>query len=344
MKKLYLILLMLLILFIPTTQAVAVYQLDQPISELNGYTLREVFENRNMAMPDLTGKTEISAGVYRIYNDNGLTLDYNTNNGHWVLNGTATTNGWRVFYLFPTNTYTQTATLKHISGSATKSDYWIGLTSGGNYTGALIAGDRLTDTYTFNITNLTIDIRSLIILGDVFNNLTFTIQLEKGSTATPYQVPTNGPYSDIDVSDFNLTSEQIQKYYNLYLEAVRFEIENEEAFKDPGDYQNIFRSILNGVKGLIESMGEVWSWLNAPIVSGDITDYAFEIDWSWDLIGVLRQIMNGLAGFLLTAMLGFSTILFSLLGISVEISILSLLFSNLVFVILGWIMIKSFII
>src|SRR5690554_6319831 len=69
MKKLYLIFLTLLILFIPTTNAVAVYQLDQPVRELNGYTLREVFERPliSYSNPDLDGVSISISGNILIY-------------------------------------------------------------------------------------------------------------------------------------------------------------------------------------------------------------------------------------------------------------------------------------
>src|SRR5690554_613550 len=50
-------------------------------SDIRGY---------NLAMPDLTGKPEISTGIYRLYNDNGVTIDYNVNSGIISINGTTT--------------------------------------------------------------------------------------------------------------------------------------------------------------------------------------------------------------------------------------------------------------
>ena len=87
MKKLYLLLLMLLILFIPVTNAVAIYQLDQPVTELNGYTLREIFQNRNRAIPDLSTATDLGGGVYKLKEQNGGTLTYDVYNGEYRLFG-----------------------------------------------------------------------------------------------------------------------------------------------------------------------------------------------------------------------------------------------------------------
>lgn len=343
MKKLYLVFLALVLLFLPATNAVAVYQLDQPIKDLDNYTLREVFENRNTAMPDLTGKTEISAGVYRLYDVNGITIDYEINNGIYNFNGTVMYGD--NIYIFSNIEQSIEYTISYIAVSGS-------LTGGSMALGILYPYYRAIRQET----NTNLDMKDTFITttqdifvyysaaGRTFDNYKFKLQLEKGDTVTPYQVPTNGPYSNLDVGEFNLTPEQIEMYYDLYLEAVRFENENIEAGKDPGGYQNIFKSIINGVKGLIESMGGLWQWLNAPIITSDMSDYSFNIDWSWDLIGVIRQLMNSIGVLFLQVAFVVPNLAFTFMGIPIRISILSLLFSNMIFLILGWIIVKSFVI
>ncbi len=349
MKKLYLLFLALLLLFMPVSHAVAVYQLDQPVSELNGYTLREVFENRNHAMPDLTGKEFLVYGVYRVYNANGVTIDYNVYNGSFIVNGQASSTVLSGFYeqsfIKDFSNILGYSTLSFIYESGTGA---IGfrLRDVNQQNGLFIppnTSTNATDIYNFEIESENF-LRVITSIDRVFDNFTFKLQLEKGIIATPYQVPTNGPYNDIDVGEFNLTTEQIETYYDLYLEAVRFQIENVEAGKDSGGYQSIFRSIINGVRGLINEMGYLWQWLNAPLITSDMSNYSFSIDWSWDLIGVIRQLMNALGVLTLQVLFVVPNLVFKFMGIPIRISILSLLFSNIVFLIIGWIFVKSFVI
>ena len=205
MKKLYLIFLALLILFIPTTNAVAVYQLDQPVRELDGYTLREVFENRNMAMPDLSTATDLGDGNYRLYNQFDIILDYNVNSGVYTLNGTIGT-GQNVRILMGSvigwvegNTYTSSinvlSTNSH-SGSSTFET--ISINTGGNYSPYWVAdfrnvlnGGVMSSTYS-NQNNSSFNLR--LFKGSshnpsIFTDWQFTLQIEKGDTATPYTVP-----------------------------------------------------------------------------------------------------------------------------------------------------------
>lgn len=353
MKKLYLVFLALLLLFIPTTYSIAVYQLDQPVSRLNGYTLREVFSNRNQAMPDLTGKPDLGGGWYRYNTEGGIIKDFNVLTGHVRLNGTNTSTqvNLNLFSNVLPNDTVVSFTYEYVSGTVDVGTDYIALFP--NYTNNPASMSLKVGTY-YPLKGLRENYLSAynaasprIYLGTgqtTFNDFTFKIQLEKGDTVTPYQVSTSGPYSDVDLGQFGLTNEQIQTYYDLYLEAVRFESENIEASQDPGGYQNIFKSVINGVKGLIVEMGNVWQFLNAPIITSEMSDYSFSIDWSWDLIGVVRQLINSLAILILQTNFIFINLLFSFTGIPVQISILSMIFSNFVFVILGWIIVKSFII
>ena len=75
--------------------------------------------NKNLAMPDLTGKPEISRGLYRLYNANGITIDYNIYNGTITINGTPTI---RVDYDF-------TSILETLSPPNIYSYYYVGGTA-----------------------------------------------------------------------------------------------------------------------------------------------------------------------------------------------------------------------
>lgn len=336
MKKLYLLFMMLLIMFIPGTHSIAIYQLDQPVRELNNYTLREVFEKRNMVMPDWIGKPSLGDGDYELFNVRGLQLTYNIYSGIYTRSGTLIGTS----YEFPL-----------ISNTLSNESYTITtqlIQQGVELTTIWEKPDKmLTSVNNQKYTFITSVNNQYIFLN--FNENSgvekFKVQIEKGTQSTPYQVPTNGPYSNIDVGEFNLTNEQIQMYYNLYLEAVRFELENQEASQDNGGYQNIFKSILDGVKNLMQEMGNVWNFLNAPIITNDMQNYRPpDIDWSWDIIGVVRQIINNANTLAFQVFFIIPSLIYTLLGIPIHISLLSLLFSNLIFLLLGWIVVKSFII
>lgn len=340
MKKIYLILLMLLLLFIPATNAVAIYQLDQPISDFDGYTLRQVFQNRNMAMPDLTNAYNLGGGNYRLFNDYGVTLDYNVNSGIYNINGNSNMN---FSFIFPYINQNKPITIsqQYVSGYKDWNALFYIITY---YNSSGVSGiQNVKDSY-YTINDISNE-WGIFITSDIeYINYQFKIQLEQGSQSSPYQIPSNGPYSDVDLGQFNLTSEQIQTYYNLYLEAVRFEQENQEARQDEGGYQNIFRSIINAVRNLIVEMGNVWSFLNAPIMTSDIRDFKFEVDWSWDLIGMLGQVLSSVQVLTLQVLLLVPSLVFQLFGVPIQVSLLSLLFSNFIFLLLGWIVVKSFVI
>lgn len=190
-------------------------ELDRPIDELNDYTLREVFERRNMAMPILTGKTEISTGVYRLYNAKGITIDYNVTNGEYTLNGTAIeTPSYTLTNLFPSGEHT--LSYIYVSGQLQQGNIMINNAPEYN-----IGFRNYTYDYTDNKERTSIQNGQTQLYIQFFadaqvDNFTFKLQLEKGSTATPYQVPTSGPYNTFDISTLGLTSEQINYYDNLY--------------------------------------------------------------------------------------------------------------------------------
>lgn len=322
---------------------VPIYQLDTKIPELNNYTLRQVFENRNITMPDLSTATDLGGGDYRLYNTNGITLDYNTFSGIYTINGTSIVYmEIDIFNILPNTEYA--VSYIAISGSL----------SGGRLN-IYVANPFLLVIYqlnentskqnTFLTTNQTRFI-FLIDVGRTFINYQFKLQLEHGSTVTPYQIPTNGPYNDLDVSQFGLTQQQLEYYFNLYQLAVKYELDNRSAVKDEGNYKTIFQSIYDGLLNLMRSMGAFWQFINRPIMLPEFTSLtdAFQIDWSWNLLDVIRQVIVNIGTLILMGSFQSISLVFSILGLDIRVSILSLVFSNLIFVLLGWIIIKSFII
>lgn len=193
------------------------FLLNIPIPALKNHTLREVFENRNMAMPDLTGATHLGNGVYRLFVQFGITVDYDTLSGIWTINGTTNSNLWILQKAFGEN-ITHNVSYYYVSGSMTNAmaiGFYDVNTSG---VGGFISAH--TDSYTQNknveSNPTTVQLLVIPINSSTFNNFKFKLQLEKGSTATPYQVPTNGPYNDIDISTFGLTNAQIDYWYKVF--------------------------------------------------------------------------------------------------------------------------------
>src|SRR5690554_5987153 len=57
------------------------------------YTKKDIMrlvQTWNLAVHDLEGKEYLGGGNYRLYNNNGITVDYNVNNGIRTINGTWT--------------------------------------------------------------------------------------------------------------------------------------------------------------------------------------------------------------------------------------------------------------
>src|SRR5690625_1180363 len=83
-------------------------------------TMFEMFKQQlrgyNLAMPDLEGKEYLGNGVYRVYNINGITIDYNVYNGIWTINGTSSAITQEILFNIETNTE---YTLSYIAVSGT---------------------------------------------------------------------------------------------------------------------------------------------------------------------------------------------------------------------------------
>lgn len=148
--------------------------------ELRGY---------NLASPDLTGKQYLGNGVYRLsdtYFD--ITLDYNVYNGQFILNGTSGDDepyGVRNFIInIPVNE-TYTINYNIINNGVNSVDQFLlrfGLI--GNANNQINLKNNAQNTFIMEYSNLNIRIAN----GD-FTNHIFTLQIEKGTEATPYTVP-----------------------------------------------------------------------------------------------------------------------------------------------------------
>lgn len=232
---------------------------------------------KNLAMPNLMGKPEISAGVYRISDLYGVTIDYNINTGEFTMNGTLNSQmGIGVTVDFVING-TYTYSYRYVSG--TKNNLFsTQFYSSPNDLFNLTIGSNEAYNSTQTVTNRTGFIN--IYFGTVglsFNNFTFKLQLEQGSTATDYVVPQpNTGYVSNGVSDADGN-------YDNNLVPIEVNIEN-------------YRSPLNGltitwsenfghaVDYSIEYNGEIYTYLNntkktvfVPIIVENTPDANFKI-------------------------------------------------------------------
>ncbi len=141
--------------------------------ELRGY---------NHAMPDLTGKEHLGDGWYEL---NSKTK-YNALTGYFTINGSGSIP--RFPFIFQELGGIYTISYEYISGDL--SGDRIGVRDYGN-------NEYMLPIYTYNhkekltniYSNTGIDIGFFANNGSVYDNLTFKLQIEKGSIATPYQVP-----------------------------------------------------------------------------------------------------------------------------------------------------------
>lgn len=150
----------------------------------------EYQNNKNIALPNIEGKTELTIGVYRVIEQSGITVDYDIFSGIWTINGTASTNVWILQKAFEENEI-YNVSYYYVSGTMTNSmaiGFYDIYTSG---VGGFISSG--TDNYTQNknVKSEQNAIQLLIIpIGSSnYNNYKFKIQLEKGSISTSYTVP-----------------------------------------------------------------------------------------------------------------------------------------------------------
>lgn len=165
----------------------------------NSYAIE--YSTKNLVKPDLTGKIELSQSTYRLYNNNGITIDYNLTNGYFIINGITTTSALGQIFEIPILQNNVEYTISKIDVTGTKTNLLniyiqtplqLILLDAQNY-----------NTFTAGNNNTGI-ILSDVGIGNVFNNYTFTLQLEEGNIATPHAVPIYGTekiytYQDIEV-------------------------------------------------------------------------------------------------------------------------------------------------
>ena len=148
------------------------------IKDLPGY---------NLSGPDLSTATDLGDGNYRIYNDNGVTIDYNVNSGIYTRSGTATAGIFMRLSDRILDYHNQIMTMKVVRVSGTGEVYpFIG--TGTNF-GANMTINMNEATVTKLLDNPIGGRIELYNSLGISANVQFKLQLEEGVQATPHTVP-----------------------------------------------------------------------------------------------------------------------------------------------------------
>lgn len=137
----------------------------------------ESYSYDNLASPDLSGKEYLGNGVYRI-NQAGISyLDYNIYNGLFTVYTPVNSGPAYIFHL-PQDTYTIT-----VESDNNNQTFYLAQNGNEFYFNQNDGGQKRTYTFENMVT-------FAIVRYEGGNELTsFTLQIEKGDTATPYTVP-----------------------------------------------------------------------------------------------------------------------------------------------------------
>ncbi len=256
------------------------------VNKLQVETMFEMFKQQlrgyNLAMPDLSSATDLGDGNYRLYNNYDITLDYNIYNGIYTLNGTINSgesikilmgyvDGW-----VEGNTYT--STINVISDNAVSGDMgfeslrintgrtynpsWVS-----NFYNILNGGSFFTtssdqDNNSFNLRLFKLSSHENL----TFNDWQFTLQIEKGDTATPYTVPGQIPQVDAHNVQFNGSAANVALLKDAEIDALTNKVRGLESIFMGDD------KALNFSNGAYVNLGNVLS-----IIDQD-TPFAFEMD------------------------------------------------------------------
>lgn len=163
--------------------------------------LAPYISSKNLAVPDLKGKEYLGDGWYRLYNDNGITIDYNTTTTSYNINGESSITFAFLIY-FDTTHLPYTLSHYSVMGSNSNNNYQTisvynskgeGLRSGALFNGSFVIDEPSASSYGIYIG-----------ANDTFDNCTFKLQLEKGTVATPFAVPAGAiPYIPEVKSEFD---------------------------------------------------------------------------------------------------------------------------------------------
>lgn len=170
------------------------------------------YDAENLASPDLSDKEYLGNGVYRLYNANGVIVDYDIYNGEYKINGTGiSTTSFVLFSVLPNTEYT----VSFIAGSGTLSGGSFNLFISSPVNVVIQQFQENTSKQNTFITTTQTQLRLEIAIGRTFDNYTFKLQLEQGSTATPYQVP-------VDILKQHIQLEKDKAYFDGYDEGYDY--------------------------------------------------------------------------------------------------------------------------
>lgn len=147
---------------------------------------------KNLAMPDLTNAIDLGNRQYRIYDYNGITVDYGIDSGNFVMNGSSSGPGYVWITLLNKDTYVENISFStyYESGCADSGKYqWVVEGDNKNFWSYVITftpENRLwTQEINSNVQRIGLFFREV----EALENYTFKLQVEKGSTITPYTIP-----------------------------------------------------------------------------------------------------------------------------------------------------------
>lgn len=113
------------------------------------------------------------------------------------------------------------------------------------------------------------------------------------------------------------------------------------------DYITIFKSIQEGFMNLLYAMQQFWQWMNSPLftVGGlNLTPPNYSDGWNIGLV-IIETIGWLFSSFAQTFLWMCSQVWMLVLGSGVQsLTVLELFLSSFVFIIVGWSLVKSFII
>ena len=194
---------------------------DFPIEELKIHTLREVFQNRNIVMPNLSIATDLGDGNYELSVVPSISnLIYNVYNGTYnsIISPESGGIAMRNFVYNLSGTYTLSI---YGDNSNIRLEYQV---DDNDWIAFAYSNVNLFNYQSIILTATTSIGFRFRALGNGIKQENIRIKLEKGTQATPYQLPTNQSYSDIDVGGLELTNQQIDDWFNVYQENSEREI------------------------------------------------------------------------------------------------------------------------
>ena len=164
----------------------------QGIQGIPGEVQLKDLPDYNLAMPDLTNAIDLGNRKYRIYDDNGITVDYEIDSGNFVMNGSSSSDDYVWFTLINKDTYFENINFStyYESGSADSAKFqWVVEAESQNFWSYIVNLDTVNRIWTQEINSNVQRIGFYLHKALALENYTFKCQMEKGSTTTPYTIP-----------------------------------------------------------------------------------------------------------------------------------------------------------